>query len=180
MDCRKVRNLLMDELDGLLSPEMVDRLQAHLAECPACRAERKALVELYSAMDRVDEVEPPEDFTDQVMRMLPDATPLELAAEPSERPGLWRRFGWVAAMTVATIVATTLAFPNWLHGAALFMEALAVVTLSIAEGLLETGSIWAYIVGATLANTNPLFLTLAALITLGGQVGLWRALHQQE
>lgn len=106
---------------------------------------------------------------------------IELVAEAPETLGLWRRFGPVMAMTAVTLIATTLAFPNWLHGAALFLEAILVVVLTIAEGFLETGSIWAYVAGATLTNTNPLLLALLlAVLILGGQVGLWRALHSQE
>jgi anti-sigma factor RsiW len=170
----------MDELDGLLTPEMADRLKAHLSKCPACEEERNALVGLYSDLKRVEEVEPPEDFTAQVLRLLPEASPSELAAERPEPHSWWRRFAPVTAMTMVTLVATTLAFPNWLHGAAMFLEAIAVVVLTITVGLLETGSIWAYVAGATLSNTDPWLLALLAVLVLGGQVGLWRALQSQE
>ena len=47
MNCEEAMELLSGSIDGENTPEEERRLQAHLAECPACRA----LLEAYRAVD---------------------------------------------------------------------------------------------------------------------------------
>ena len=37
MDCQKIHPLLSDKTDGVLAPEHVEHVEAHLAECEQCR-----------------------------------------------------------------------------------------------------------------------------------------------
>lgn len=50
MSCRTVKKRLSDDLDGALAPEKKARLEAHLRECPGCRAYRADLVGLQAGI----------------------------------------------------------------------------------------------------------------------------------
>ncbi len=50
MDCRRVRELLEDEIDGALGPDDARVLDEHVAACPACAREREALAEIDAAL----------------------------------------------------------------------------------------------------------------------------------
>jgi anti-sigma factor RsiW len=50
MSCEKTTELLSDRFKGLLSPEEMSKLEAHLATCAACREEADAIEALWSDM----------------------------------------------------------------------------------------------------------------------------------
>ena len=59
MSCQETKKSLSDFLDDRLSPEAAEKVSAHLADCPACRAE-------LADLRRIDELlvgfaEPPVD-----------------------------------------------------------------------------------------------------------------------
>ena len=66
--------LLQALIDGDLEASEAEALQRHLADCESCAAEVKAWRDLYSALDGVPHLDPPEDLTVQVMARLPTAT----------------------------------------------------------------------------------------------------------
>jgi anti-sigma factor RsiW len=46
MDCRRVRDLIEDELDGVIDPGEARSLEEHVAVCPECARERELLREI--------------------------------------------------------------------------------------------------------------------------------------
>ena len=82
-------------LDSPLTGEEQGELEAHLACCPACRADWAALRELHQAMGELEETPVPEGFADRVMeRVREDARPAKVVP-------LWRRPQWKAAAGLA-------------------------------------------------------------------------------
>ena len=59
MDCRRAEELFSDHREGSLDPVMQADLEAHLAECPACRELRETLEDVLSALGGFDILEPP-------------------------------------------------------------------------------------------------------------------------
>ena len=60
MNCEDTAGLSSDRLKGLLSPEDDRRLDAHLASCPACRAEADALTTLWADLGTLEDDVPHE------------------------------------------------------------------------------------------------------------------------
>jgi predicted anti-sigma-YlaC factor YlaD len=54
MTCEETTPLLMDRLQGHLSPDDDDRLAVHLATCAACRAEVDAMTETWNTLGNLD------------------------------------------------------------------------------------------------------------------------------
>ena len=96
MNCEEAMELLSGSIDGENTPEEERRLQAHLAECPACRA----LLEAYRAVDAamvLPDVEPPASLCDGVMAAV--------AREPRRRGHRrWFRYGAAAAAAALLLV----------------------------------------------------------------------------
>jgi hypothetical protein len=61
MNCDEIQPLLIDLLYGEIDPGDVDRLQRHLRDCEACRAEREALQRTVQSLDAWSPVESPCD-----------------------------------------------------------------------------------------------------------------------
>ena len=64
--CKEYEELLNAELDGEATPEECARLQAHLAECPACRAYARTLRQLRAGFPELEETELPEGLADGI------------------------------------------------------------------------------------------------------------------
>lgn len=60
MNCERTTGLLSDRLKGLLSDDDARRLDAHLAHCPACRAEADAIASLWHDMGVIEDDVPHE------------------------------------------------------------------------------------------------------------------------
>jgi hypothetical protein len=102
-DCAEVRGLLpelaLGSLDGALRADVL----AHIARCPGCRAEARALADVVDGLTALaPEVEPPSGFADGVL----DAMRSE--EEPRRAPAVakrrWRTGHLVAAAVVAAVV----------------------------------------------------------------------------
>ena len=61
MTCEETTPLLMDRLQGDISPESEQRLAAHLATCAACRAEVDAMTETWDRLGSLDDEQVPHD-----------------------------------------------------------------------------------------------------------------------
>ncbi len=64
--CKEYEELLNAELDGEATPKECARLQAHLAECPACRAYARTLRQLREGFPELEETELPEGLADGI------------------------------------------------------------------------------------------------------------------
>jgi hypothetical protein len=115
--CKECRARLVEALYGELGPKEKDAFEKHVAACPACAAELKALTETLKAMDERVRPEPGQDFWDgywdRLSRRMEDHKKAEAAAPTSQplkvSPGrIWSfRPGWVfqAAAALVLIVA---------------------------------------------------------------------------
>ncbi len=99
MDCRRVRELLEDEIDGALAADDARVLDEHIAACPGCAREREALAEIDAALsDAPIEAAP---------RWLPMAVAREIARESAVRRRVEPIAVGIAAgvASVSTVVA---------------------------------------------------------------------------
>ena len=95
LSCEEALEQMSQALDSPLTGEEQGELEAHLACCPACRADWAALRELHQAMGELEETPVPEGFADRVMeRVREDARPAKVVP-------LWRRPQWKAAAGLA-------------------------------------------------------------------------------
>ena len=61
MTCEETTPLLMDRLQGDISPEDEQRLAAHVATCPACRAEVDAMTQTWESLGSLDDEQVPHE-----------------------------------------------------------------------------------------------------------------------
>jgi anti-sigma factor RsiW len=61
MTCEETTPLLMDRLQGDISPANEQRLAAHVATCPACRAEVDAMTETWNSLGTLDDEQVPHE-----------------------------------------------------------------------------------------------------------------------
>jgi anti-sigma factor RsiW len=61
MTCEETTPLLMDRLQGDISPENEQRLAAHVATCAACRAEVEAMIETWDSLGSLDDEQVPHE-----------------------------------------------------------------------------------------------------------------------
>ena len=81
--------LLDPFIDGELSPDEAARVQAHLDECPVCRAYVDDALAIRAAFPDAEDTELPEGFTKTVMaRIRAEAAPRAEAAQQKSRPWL--------------------------------------------------------------------------------------------
>src|SRR5438105_4469633 len=107
MRCEDVRPLISAGLDGELEADRAARLQAHLASCALCTAEREALTTTVRLLRAIPEEEPPAELRRRIGVALLDAQRrserrwLGLPALARPRGAVWAwggAFGAVAAV----------------------------------------------------------------------------------
>jgi anti-sigma factor RsiW len=102
MNCEKMGIKLIDYLDGNASAGERREVEAHLADCGACRTRAEEYRRLWAVLEQVPEVEPSPAF-DARMRQ-------RIAAEP--KPKFW---GWfVPSPRLALSLALLLVLSGWL------------------------------------------------------------------
>ena len=84
-DCKKCRVLLAEALYGDLDPEQRTFFENHIASCPACAAEFKALTETLKTMDKRVRPEPGQEFWDGYWKRLAGRMEEERAGEEESR-----------------------------------------------------------------------------------------------
>lgn len=70
MTCKDFVDLLADYLDTTLGPEVVAELDAHLEDCPACRAYLRTYRRTSALVRDVQRAEAPPDMPDDVKARL--------------------------------------------------------------------------------------------------------------
>ena len=96
MSCERYLDLISARLDGELTQGEETELQAHLSECPACRAIARDLDGVHSAVAGLGEVEAPEELSRRVMEGV-------RAQKRSARRRMVRRAAGVAACLVLCV-----------------------------------------------------------------------------
>jgi anti-sigma factor RsiW len=108
-DCAGVRDLIpelaLGSLDGATRAEVL----AHIARCPACRAEARDLADVVDGLAALaPEIEPPTGFADGVLdAMRAEQLPRRAPAAPARR---WRTRYLVAAAVIAAVVGAGATF----------------------------------------------------------------------
>ncbi|MDR3277673.1 MAG: zf-HC2 domain-containing protein [Oscillospiraceae bacterium] len=102
MDCEKYEELISGQLDGELTESERRELEAHLRDCPACRALSDTYLEISSALE--EDAIVPEGFAEGVMARLP-ARPA--GGRARGRP-LARSFAAAACFAVVLLAAGAL------------------------------------------------------------------------
>ena len=111
-ECEKALDQISLDLDGELSPEERQALEAHLAVCPACAALARDLRALHRAMPELEEA-PPEGFHQSVMDQIrreqvrPVPAPQRAGAVP------WRRWASLAAVLAVVLVGAASLGKPW-------------------------------------------------------------------
>jgi hypothetical protein len=72
MRCKDINLLLSEYVDGVLEPDRVEMLEAHLAKCEHCRRELEYIRETVALLQELDEVAPPDDLLQRVHARLHD------------------------------------------------------------------------------------------------------------
>lgn len=109
MGCDQWQMLIQQEIDGCLSADWAAKLHLHLNDCDQCAAFARELQELDAFLKQeLAPVDPPVDFTAQVMAALP--TQQVKQSKTVAHKFAWRRFALAAAaiLLVAGISATQL------------------------------------------------------------------------
>lgn len=86
ISCERAWELLSQQLDEPLSPQEEQELEEHLASCPSCRRDKEELEQMKEALQDLEEVPAPADFTQRVMGQIQQET----QHKPKVIP-LWRR-----------------------------------------------------------------------------------------
>lgn len=73
--CRDEIALLADYLDGVLPPEDLARVEAHLAECPNCEAFLRDYRETPRILREATTVEMPPELEERLRKVLEDGRP---------------------------------------------------------------------------------------------------------
>jgi len=112
MRCKKVKESLTAFLDGELPGRLEERIQEHLAACPGCEAERKALERLRYAVEGMEA--PPTDSSISAEAILERAGFYQREGRAVRKGGRrlagrrvspWSIIGWRPALALATGLA---------------------------------------------------------------------------
>lgn len=96
MSCKPYLDLISARLDGALTPEQAEQLNAHIQGCPACRAIAKDLECMHSALSGC-QVPAPAQLSEQVMT--------QIRAEKRSRRRFVRQLTGLAACLVLCVTA---------------------------------------------------------------------------
>ena len=97
--CEEYAVLISAAVDGELSPEERQRLDAHLAACPGCQADYQQLLWIHEALGQM-EAQPPEDLASSVMEQVRR----EAAGSARRRRRHWISVGAAAACCAVVVL----------------------------------------------------------------------------
>lgn len=105
MKCESAWELLSASLDGALAPAEEETLQAHLKECPRCRALQAELMGIHTACGELDAALPAGQ-KERILSALPSQTP--------SKSRHWQRWGAMAAV-LALVAMAAWRLPHYLY-----------------------------------------------------------------
>ena len=111
MDCTKIQNRIADYAVGLLTGRSKAEVEAHLAECPNCRAEFEEQERVMLMVSQVDPVEPPAGLWNGVYNRI-SAAPVHPSVWNQLKEGHYRRsarwsLGFATLALAALMLYTT-------------------------------------------------------------------------
>ncbi|MGD0782195.1 MAG: zf-HC2 domain-containing protein [Candidatus Aminicenantales bacterium] len=113
MRCEKSKRWISEDLDGRLSGKDKARLDAHVEDCPGCRAYRTALERIQGAALRtVDQGPGPAYFAAALVRLRSELSAEAASASPAGRraPAFVPRVRWAWAGAGSLLLAATVVF----------------------------------------------------------------------
>lgn len=116
MNCEDAARTLADRLKALASAEDLQRLEAHLAECPACRAEAEAVTTLWHDMGSLEAIDVPHERMRARFHAALAAYEERERGHPLER---WLERIWPARPAYQIALAATFALAGVVIGQAL-------------------------------------------------------------
>jgi len=102
MECDRLREVLIDHVDGLLGRDEAEAARAHLAACGPCRALQEEVRRNFSAMDAWEEEELPGGAFERLQA--------RMSAGPAAPRRTWVRLGIPYGAGLATAAALVWAF----------------------------------------------------------------------
>lgn len=102
-DCERAAELISAQLDGELTPAETALLEAHLEQCPSCRALQKDFQALHQVLLEAASqwtAEPPADLTQRVLERVREAAAVPFRAQKSR----WRRWAPLAAVLTLVVI----------------------------------------------------------------------------
>lgn len=108
MDCEKLREVLIEHVDGLLGREEAEFARAHLAECAPCRALQEEVRRNFAALDAWEDEDLPSGAFERLRARIPSG-PSAVGAAPAPAHRRWVRLLLPYAAGLATAAAGMLA-----------------------------------------------------------------------
>jgi len=105
MDCEKARELMLEFVEGTLSPRQAEEVKAHVESCPECMRELEDQSSRTRALQALGRVRAPDQW-EEISRAID---------EPGARvrPGGWKgwiRRWWPALVVLAIVAAAVVIF----------------------------------------------------------------------
>lgn len=183
-ECKKYKEDMHRALDGELGPEGRARFEEHLAACPACRREYRALTRAVAAFEAAPRLEPSPTFAAGVMRRV-RAVKLRQARTRQ----VW---SWVGGAATAAAAAGNVVFWGRVFRPALgatasswvadvvrvftdgwtLLRAFAVPTAVLAKVASVFGTVASYLVADAVQAVSPFYL--GAVVAIGLFYLVWR------
>lgn len=107
MNCEKAKELLSLYIDGILDENERTLLEKHLKQCPDCMEEHDKLVAAINALNKLEELEPPDTLKGSIMK--------KVKQQPPKATFFIKRnwIAWGATAAVIVIMVTTVAVSNF-------------------------------------------------------------------
>ncbi len=127
MDCREIQPLLSQMSDGAVTPDTAARIEAHLAECEACRSLLRELKQTKALVANLPQESVSSQFMDTLRREMRVLRHVEQAERgllqkvwdwmvgPAWAPAPLRRFAAAAVFVLLLLAAAWLVLPRAQH-----------------------------------------------------------------
>ena len=114
MDCERLREVLIEHVDGLLGAGEADRAREHLASCASCRALQEEVRRNFAALDAWEDEELPAGAFERLVARVPAGPSVAFDPAPAPAPRSWGRLLVPYAAGLATAAAAMALFlvPN--------------------------------------------------------------------
>lgn len=105
--CEKFTDLISARLDGMITPEEEQKLEEHLACCPACRELAQQMSALHAAFPELEEIPAPAGFTQGVMAKIREEQPEPKVVPLTKRPRFKTISGLAACLALCLVLYQT-------------------------------------------------------------------------
>lgn len=170
MDHENAYMLMMDALDGELTDNRKENLEAHLRACPTCNREWQALLAVEMLFRQTPAVAPPADFAQRTLARLPNA-----------RMRVWTLSAVYALLLLGGTLPMLLGF--WIYSQLGPTLSEPSLWLTLWQSLNSMFQVVITVIGAGLRGAGEFVVQQPAvvgwLLVLVGLVSLWSGVLQQ-